>query len=48
MIEANRSHWAAALPAANPGLERDIEADVAVIGGGFTGQTYSQSTGRDL
>lgn len=37
VIEANRSHWAAALPAANPGLERDIEADVAVIGGGFTG-----------
>src|SRR5271157_108744 len=37
VIEANRSHWAAALPAANPSLQQDIEADVAVIGGGFTG-----------
>ncbi len=47
MIEANRSHWAAALPAANPGLERDIEADVAVIGGGFTGLSAAYCLKRE-
>jgi gamma-glutamylputrescine oxidase len=37
VFEANRSYWSRALPPANPALEEDIDADVAVIGGGFTG-----------
>src|SRR5271157_347463 len=48
VMEANGSHWAAALPAANPGLQQDIEADVAVIGGGFTGLSaayYAKKSG---
>jgi gamma-glutamylputrescine oxidase len=36
-FETNRSHWAHALPKANPALQKDLEADVVVIGGGFTG-----------
>ena len=36
-FETNRSHWSKALPPANPSLQGDIEADVAVIGRGFTG-----------
>lgn len=48
VMEANRSQWAAALPAANPGLQQDIQADVAVIGGGFTGLSaayYAKKSG---
>jgi gamma-glutamylputrescine oxidase len=37
VFERNHSHWAKALPPANPPLHADLEADVAVIGGGFTG-----------
>ncbi len=37
VFEPNRGHWAKALPPANPALEADLDADVAVIGGGFTG-----------
>jgi gamma-glutamylputrescine oxidase len=37
VFEPNHSHWARALPPANPPLHEDLEADVAVIGGGFTG-----------
>jgi gamma-glutamylputrescine oxidase len=40
-FENNHSFWAAALPSANPSLQKDIEADVAVIGGGFTGLSAS-------
>ena len=36
-VDANRSFWARALPAANPALAASIDADVAVIGAGFTG-----------
>jgi len=35
--EKNQSHWAKYLVPANPSLETDLEADVAIIGGGFTG-----------
>ncbi len=41
LFETNCSHWAKALPSANPPLQEDIEADVAVIGGGFTGSLRS-------
>lgn len=37
VFEKNRSFWAWVLPAANPALTQDLVADVAIIGGGFTG-----------
>jgi len=37
VLETNHSHWTTALPSANPALQMDLEADAAVIGGGFTG-----------
>jgi len=37
VLEPNRSHWALSQPSANPPLARDIDADVAIVGGGFTG-----------
>ena len=37
IFEANHSHWAEALPPVNAPLVKDLGADVAVIGGGFTG-----------
>jgi glycine/D-amino acid oxidase-like deaminating enzyme len=37
IFEPNPSYWARALPAVNPALRKDVEVDVAIIGGGFTG-----------
>jgi gamma-glutamylputrescine oxidase len=37
VFESNRSYWAKTFSPANPALNSDIEADVAIIGGGFTG-----------
>jgi len=37
VFETNRSYWAKTSAPVNPSLNSDIEADVAVIGGGFTG-----------
>ena len=36
-FEPNTSYWARALPSINPPLAQNIHADVAIIGGGFTG-----------
>jgi gamma-glutamylputrescine oxidase len=36
-FDLNRSHWAASQPQHNPPLAEDIEADVAIVGGGYTG-----------
>lgn len=36
-FETNGSHWSKALPPANPALAQNIEVDVAIVGGGFTG-----------
>jgi gamma-glutamylputrescine oxidase len=36
-FEENRSFWSAELPSANAPLQRDLEVDVAIIGGGLTG-----------
>lgn len=36
-VEENHSYWARALPPANPPLSQDMEVDIAIIGGGFTG-----------
>jgi hypothetical protein len=33
----NHSYWSRALPPPDPALASDLEADVAIIGGGFTG-----------
>jgi len=37
VFDVNQGHWAGALPSPNPALEANIDVDVAVIGGGFTG-----------
>lgn len=37
VFEPNQSYWAKSQAAANPPLRQDLEADVAIIGGGFTG-----------
>lgn len=37
VFEHNDSFWALAQPPANPALDADIEVDVAIIGGGYTG-----------
>jgi gamma-glutamylputrescine oxidase len=36
-FETNHSYWAKALPSVNAALATDMDVDVAVIGGGFTG-----------
>ncbi|MFI5183858.1 MAG: NAD(P)/FAD-dependent oxidoreductase [Vicinamibacteria bacterium] len=36
-FDPNVGHWAASQPRRNPPLAEDIEADVAIIGGGYTG-----------
>jgi gamma-glutamylputrescine oxidase len=47
VFEPNHSHWAKALPPANPSLHADLEADVVVIGGGFTGLSTAFYLKRD-
>ena len=37
VFAVNRSHWAEALPLPNAPPSKDLDTDVAVIGGGFTG-----------
>jgi gamma-glutamylputrescine oxidase len=37
VFETNRSYWAKTSAPVNPELKSDIEADAAIIGGGFTG-----------
>ena len=37
LFEPNHSHWSSALPRISSPLQKDLDADVAVIGGGFTG-----------
>ena len=36
-FDVNHSQWSLALPPANPPPETDLDLDVAIIGGGFTG-----------
>lgn len=37
IFDDNTSYWARFLPSVNPSLNRDLQVDVAVIGGGYTG-----------
>jgi gamma-glutamylputrescine oxidase len=37
VFDTNQSYWAKALPAPNPALQQNIEAEVAIIGGGLCG-----------
>jgi gamma-glutamylputrescine oxidase len=36
-FDSNKSYWAQELAETNPALQQDLEMDVAIIGGGFTG-----------
>ena len=47
VFEPNQSYWTKSLPPINPPLEQDIEADVAVIGGGFTGLSAAYYLKKD-
>jgi gamma-glutamylputrescine oxidase len=48
VFEPNRSHWAKALAPPNPPLTFDLEADVVVIGGGFTGLSTAYYLRKNL
>jgi hypothetical protein len=37
VFDPNDSYWTKEQPAANPPLQQDIQADVVIIGGGYTG-----------
>src|SRR5580692_8116959 len=37
VFETNHSYWSQAASPANPALTKDIDVDVAVLGGGLTG-----------
>ena len=37
IFDTNRSYWSAALVPPNPALSQDLDVDVMIVGGGFTG-----------
>ena len=47
-VDRNVSYWAAAIPAAGSALERSTAADVAIVGGGFTGLSAAYYLRRKL
>lgn len=50
-FDENNSYWSRFLPNVNPSLDKDIEVDVAVIGGGYTGLSaayHIKKTNPDL
>jgi gamma-glutamylputrescine oxidase len=47
VFEPIRSYWAQALPRPNPPLQQNIDADVAIIGGGFSGLSTAYFLKKD-
>ena len=47
-VDTNESYWARDIPAAGAALERSAEADVAIVGGGFTGLSAAYYLRRKL
>jgi gamma-glutamylputrescine oxidase len=47
-FDENTSLWAQGRPEAGPALDRDIEVDMAIIGGGYTGLSCAYHVGKIL
>jgi glycine/D-amino acid oxidase-like deaminating enzyme len=45
-FDPNESYWAQAQPAPDPPLQRDLQADIAIIGGGYTGLSAAYHLAR--
>jgi gamma-glutamylputrescine oxidase len=48
VFDPNHSYWSNALPSIGPPLQQNIDADVAVIGGGLTGLSAAYYLKQDL
>lgn len=48
VFEDNRSYWAKIPSRTNPSLNADVEADVVIIGGGFTGLSTAYSLRKNM
>ncbi len=48
VFTTNQSYWSRALPPPNAALASDLEADVAIIGGGFTGLSSAYYLAKTL
>jgi gamma-glutamylputrescine oxidase len=48
VFDNNHSYWSLALPPPNPPLQSDLDADVAIIGGGFTGLSTAYYMSKTL
>jgi gamma-glutamylputrescine oxidase len=46
-VDTNRSYWMRFQPPHNPPLTKDLEVDVAVVGGGYTGLSSAYHLARD-
>ena len=46
-FDPNRSYWANALPPPNPPLQKNIDIDIAVIGGGLSGLSTAYFLKKD-
>jgi len=48
VFDDNHSYWSLALPLPRPPLQRDIDVDVAIVGGGFTGLSTAYYMSKTL